>query len=75
MNRKGAEARRKPFRSNKGLRPDSNRGESGKVEKLRGGKLVARCWLLGAACPNVLTRTGGVAGCLLAGSRFGGLRF
>jgi hypothetical protein len=37
--------------------------------------LVARCSLLVAACPNVLTRTGGVAGCLLAGSRFGGLRF
>ncbi len=24
--------------------------------------LVAGCWLLVAACPNVLTRTGGVAG-------------
>ena len=40
MNREGAKARSKPFRSNEGLRPDSYRGESGKVGKFN--------WLLGA---------------------------
>ena len=52
--------RRKPFRSNEGLCPDSNRGESGKVEKFD-WLLEARCLLLVAACPNVLARAGGVA--------------
>jgi hypothetical protein len=46
MNREDAKARGEPFRSNEGLCPDSYRKESGKVEKLRGGKLVA-------GCPNV----------------------
>ncbi len=34
LNREDAKARSEPFRSNEGLRPDSNRGESGKVEKV-----------------------------------------